>query len=144
MDLWKKLNRDAMRFFNAQRYFHAVDKYTLAVKHACFLIDKQVDKQISTQNFITSLQGLSESYLQLNEYEYAVGSLIKGHKLMQGLIDINLGKDINIKHFHKAKCQLESYIAYLMTEYPQINICPQCYHRIFGYSDEQDSDVIIQ
>lgn len=133
MDFWKKLNNDATRLFNSKQYLKAINQYILALEHSLVLLDKSSNTRQAVQNFTTSLHGLSESYLQIGEYQHAASSSIRGHKLMLNLIDLKSTQPMVIEYFRCAKRQLESYLAYLICEYPQIHICSHCHQQIFGY-----------
>jgi len=133
MDFWNKINRDATRLFNAQQYYLACRKYSEALERAYFLFNRWDDYEESLTCLVVSLQGLSESHVQLSEFETAGSVILRGHRLIMSLIKMNPQSGLKRDALEKTQKQLVSYIGYLLAEYPEIEICDHCFLNIFGY-----------
>lgn len=135
MDFWRKINSDAVKLFNAQQYYLSSKKYSEGVERAYFLYNRWQNHKESLNCLVASLQGLTESHIQLKEFEKAGGVILKGHRLVKNLLKFDNDSDLERKEaLIKTQKQLTSYIAYLLAEYPQIEVCEQCYKNIFGYN----------
>ncbi|MCW8877990.1 MAG: hypothetical protein OQK04_08880 [Kangiellaceae bacterium] len=137
MDFWKKLHRDATRYFNSQQYHLAIDKYNESLEQAMFLYGRWHKHEEVVQHLISSLQCLCESYIQVNEHEKGGNTILKGIRLTQNLIQYSNEQHSRKEDLIKASKQLKSYLAYLLAEYPQIEICQSCYRKIFGNQAEE-------
>lgn len=137
MDFWKKLNRDATRYFNSQQYNLAIEKYNESLERAMFLYGRWHNHEEITQNIVCSLQCLCESHIQINQYENGGNTILRGIRLVQNLMVYSKEDFSKKQDLVKALKQLKSYLAYLLAEYPQVQICQSCYSKIFANQEDQ-------
>lgn len=136
MDIWNKLIDDGDRLYDRCQYENAKGKYIRAVERSRFLYFNWSEKEAVINSIVKSHDRLLECLLANYQYEFAGNVILQSHRIVDNILSTIDDQTTLYNYVESVSKRLKGRIFELLSLYPEIIICDDCYSDIFGYPQQ--------
>lgn len=134
MDIWKNLSQKGDKLFNRLAYSQAKEQYIRALDRSQFLYYRWQDTKEAIDCVVSSHIKLCDCLIMNCDYEIAGQIIVHAHKVLSAMVENHHHSDEVYYHLLEVRSNIAKIIHTLILDYPEINLCEDCYSRIFDCS----------